>query len=596
MRPELSRSSYIDDIIYGAPSRDDLCQTLNALLYQLRYWNISVSLPKSEFGATKCQYLVHDISSYGIRTSPKLAEKVLNLPFLKTQKAVRSLLGSLNYYAKLIEDLPALAVTLYEESDEQLRSGRDLEPPKHAFKIPKDRLVCSEKKIRVYTWYSVVAWLFKSKTVDGRCLKWALNRSPWAPDIRRLENDEDCLAAILVAGITPGNASTSLPSWEIVAAAGHFLEKATVNEAEYSGLVKDMQLARDMGVQELVVIGDSRFAIQQLKGVIGCTQPHLLRLLQEAEGLQATFKFLRLVHVKRDLNAAADYISKQVIQDHPWVQSLVECVFLATARNIPESSPRGLVGDVFAMTRSKSKQVKDTEELVPGTGADDSRSNIYGTNESGTDGPGTNNLGTNESGTGGTEDKPTAAPWISDCQASEEDPEDVHRLRLVVPRDRQECILNHCHADFQGAHQGIIRTYERLPKEFYWIGMFKDTERYVKECVACVMAKGLPLNPGPSPGNVLATRPFQVASIDFVVPLPRSARGNTTLLLFQCAFSGFIMCKAMASTEGQAVAEAFEECVFRRFGVSEMIHLDRDPRFKVGYSSTSGRCSGAGNA
>ncbi|OWY91445.1 hypothetical protein PHMEG_00039973 [Phytophthora megakarya] len=32
----------------------------------------------------------------------------------------------------------------------------------------------------------------------------------------------------------------SLPSWEIVAATGHFLEKATVNEAEYSGLVKDM--------------------------------------------------------------------------------------------------------------------------------------------------------------------------------------------------------------------------------------------------------------------------------------------------------------------------------------------------------------------
>ncbi|OWY98887.1 reverse transcriptase [Phytophthora megakarya] len=66
--------SYIDDIIYGAPSWDDLCKTLNALLYRLRYWNIS-----------KCKYLGHDISSDGIRTSPKRAEKVLNLPFPKTQ-------------------------------------------------------------------------------------------------------------------------------------------------------------------------------------------------------------------------------------------------------------------------------------------------------------------------------------------------------------------------------------------------------------------------------------------------------------------------------------------------------------------------------
>ncbi|OWY92526.1 reverse transcriptase [Phytophthora megakarya] len=296
---------------------------------------------------------------------------------------------------------------------------------------------------------------------------------------------------------------------------------------------------------------------------------------------------------------------------------------------------------MFAVTRSKSKQVKATEESVPGTGADYS-----GTDESGTDGPGTNDLGTDESGTNdlgtigsgtdGLEDEPTAASRSPDCQDSEEDPEDVRRerwrricshqahdpglaplvkflrgetehlslkqsallakiadqfvldsrnalfyvsrntperpgdaadhLRLVVPRDLHEDILHHCHADSHGAHQGIIRTYERLRKEFYWIGMFKDTERYVKECVDCVTAKGLPRNPGPSPGNLLATRPFQVVSMDFVLLLPRSARGNTALLLFQCAFSGFIMCKAMASTEVQDMSEAYEECVFRRFG------------------------------
>ncbi|OWY91774.1 reverse transcriptase [Phytophthora megakarya] len=83
--------------------------------------------------------------------------------------------------------------------------------------------------------------------------------------------------------------------------------------------------------------------------------------------------------------------------------------------------------------------------------------------------------------------------------------------------------------------------------------MFKDTERYVKECVDGVTAKGLPQNPGPSPGNLLATRPFQVVSMEFVIPLPGSARGNTALLLFQCAFSGFIIYKAMVSTEAQDV-------------------------------------------
>ncbi|OWZ12982.1 reverse transcriptase, partial [Phytophthora megakarya] len=620
-------------IIYGAPSWNDLCKTLNALLYRLRYCNISVSLPKSEFGVKKCKYLGHDISSDGIWASPKPAEKDLNLPLPKTQKGVQSFLGSLNYYAKFIEDLPVLAATLYETSDEQLRSGRDLEKPRHVFRILKDRLVSTpllqhpdpgrQYKILVYTRYSVLAWLFKSKTVDGRCLKWVVNLSPWDLDIRRGENDEDGFAAILGADITPPPGTLrrsrrdpsfgkgfpdqdttrgaacilwSLPSWETVAATGHFLEKATVNEAEYSGLVKGMQLALDAG---------------------------------ETEGLQAKFKSLLLVHVKRDFHA--DYISKRVIQEQaslevtdlrkrkllqglnriheklmkdprPTEQSLVECAFIATARGIPRCSPGG---ETFVTTRSASEQSKVAEESTREFGADHLE---FVDPEA------------DELGTEGAEDELTAGPRNSDSQGSEDNPEDAQqlslrqtthltkiadqfvldsrdalfyvsrniperprhaadRLCLVVPQDLQGNILHHCHADLQGAHQGIIRTCERLRKEFYWIGMFKDTERYVKECVDCVTAKGLPQNPGSSPGNLLATRPFQVVSMDFVIPLHQSARGNTALLLFQCAISGFIMCKAMVSTEAQDVAEAYEECVFRRFVASEMIRHDRDPRF-----------------
>ncbi|OWZ05333.1 LOW QUALITY PROTEIN: hypothetical protein PHMEG_00022600 [Phytophthora megakarya] len=279
--------------------------------------------------------------------------------------------------------------------------------------------------------------------------------------------------------------------------------------------------------------------------------------------------------MKRDFNAAADYISKRVIQDQsslevtdpgerkllqglnrihenmmkdpsPRKQSLVECAFLATARNIPKHSPRGSEGDVFVVTRSKSKQAKATEDLVQGTGADDSgtdnpgtvdpRSNAFGTNESGADDP-----GTNESGTDGLEDEPTAAPRSSDCQDSEEDPEDTHdpglaplvkflrgeteqlslRQTTHLVKIADQFVLDSRDASFYSEHPGtsprrrrlpppgsppgppggqspslsrglprwIIRTYERLRKEFYWIGMFKDTERYVKECVDCVTAK-----------------------------------------------------------------------------------------------------------
>ncbi|OWY90322.1 reverse transcriptase [Phytophthora megakarya] len=121
MSPVLRRSSYIDDIAHGAPTWDALCADLDALLYRLRYWNIS--LPKSEFGKLSIPYLSHKISAEGIRATPKIAKGVQDLPFPTTLKGVQSFLGSLNYYHKFIEDYPVVAASLYELSDDQGEAG-----------------------------------------------------------------------------------------------------------------------------------------------------------------------------------------------------------------------------------------------------------------------------------------------------------------------------------------------------------------------------------------------------------------------------------------------------------------------------------------
>ncbi|OWZ06449.1 hypothetical protein PHMEG_00021293 [Phytophthora megakarya] len=81
--------------------------------------NISVSLPKSEFGKLSIPYLSHAISAEGIRATPKIAKGVQDLPFPTTMKGVHSFLGILNYYHKFIEDYPVIAASLYELSDDQ---------------------------------------------------------------------------------------------------------------------------------------------------------------------------------------------------------------------------------------------------------------------------------------------------------------------------------------------------------------------------------------------------------------------------------------------------------------------------------------------
>ena len=58
------------------------------------------------------------------------------------------------------------------------------------------------QSIKVYTRYSVLKWLMRSKTLQGRCLQWATMLSPWDLEIIQVEKDEDGLAAIFAAGIT----------------------------------------------------------------------------------------------------------------------------------------------------------------------------------------------------------------------------------------------------------------------------------------------------------------------------------------------------------------------------------------------------------
>ncbi|OWY93449.1 reverse transcriptase [Phytophthora megakarya] len=141
MSPVVGRSSYVDDIAHGAPTWGALCADLDALLYRLRYWNISVSLPKSEFGKLPIPYLSHEISAEGIRATPKIAKDIQDLPFPTTMKGPELL------YHKFIEDYPVVAASLYGLSDDQVRSGRDLSRAKQAFEIPKHKIVSTPDQI-----------------------------------------------------------------------------------------------------------------------------------------------------------------------------------------------------------------------------------------------------------------------------------------------------------------------------------------------------------------------------------------------------------------------------------------------------------------
>src|ERR1700733_10221310 len=97
------------------------------------------------------------------------------------------------------------------------------------------------------------------------------------------------------------------------------------------------------------------------------------------------------------------------------------------------------------------------------------------------------------------------------------------RLR-VIRRYEFEGVMLLMHDHPMAAHFGIESTYNRIKEKYWWKGMRKDVETYVKTCKQCQM-RGKPrgdneLHP------ISVKEPFYQMGIDFVGPLPITKKGN----------------------------------------------------------------------
>ncbi|GMF24849.1 unnamed protein product [Phytophthora fragariaefolia] len=437
-------------------------------------------------------------------------------------------------------------------------------------------------------------------------------------------------------------------------------------------------------VTDLIIVGDSRLAIQQSMRVIACRKETLQLKLTQHKELTAQLKSTRYLHVVRAYNTAADslvtealesQVTKVVISESRKTelkalnkisevlyvdeQALAETDLPAQRMQpIPQTETHAVSQtveepQVTAVTRNQSRRVRFAEStrhrptsqeavnevddlpadqespISPQRGAQRSEREGTGNLEITLDEP----LRTDPKEASEREDPTTVqterirrvrveqdeemrwadlkayrrgdveslsfkraanASKLTDrfvldedgllqymCKGRKLDEAGKHepQLRLVIPTTMIDEVLQSCHDSIEGGRQGITRTFHRDKKDYYWVGLYAMVTRHVRACADGSTSKEKPHIKGYSLGYVLAERPFQLLSMDFVTPLPKTRRGNTSLLLFQCSFTGYVIAKAMSSTKAQDIAELFEEYVFRRFGAPRMIRHDRDPRF-----------------
>ncbi|GAA0171698.1 hypothetical protein LIER_25672 [Lithospermum erythrorhizon] len=84
----------------------------------------------------------------------------------------------------------------------------------------------------------------------------------------------------------------------------------TNNEVEYEAMILGLKLVKSMGVEELLIKGDSKLVIDQIRGCCGVKNETLMRYYAKAAQVSQGFKQVNFDHISRAENERADRLSR----------------------------------------------------------------------------------------------------------------------------------------------------------------------------------------------------------------------------------------------------------------------------------------------
>ena len=155
--------------------------------------------------------------------------------------------------------------------------------------------------------------------------------------------------------------------------------------------------------------------------------------------------------------------------------------------------------------------------------------------------------------------------------------EDV--LQVVVPERLIPVALRVVHELMGGDHVGVERTYTQAKSKYFWKGMYKDIENYVKNCNVCNRYKSSSSLSSKIASYPLPSKPFERVHMDLLTNFSESDRGNKHLLVVIDELTRFTEMYPIKNKTAEEVGIVFFNGFICRHGVPDVLVSDNGREF-----------------
>lgn len=140
------------------------------------------------------------------------------------------------------------------------------------------------------------------------------------------------------------------------------------SKAEYYGLIKGLKEALALGISRIVVYGDCKTVIEQVKGRVRTGAKELIPLMRRARILLSNFETAEVHWIPREKNKADEIVREKIEIEDSDIQKLRDKIYLVSGNYIVNlhnntcTCPEFVIRNKDFLT-GKSEKVKDCVHL-----------------------------------------------------------------------------------------------------------------------------------------------------------------------------------------------------------------------------------------